>query len=505
SVGNRLSKNIDVKSNADGLESGFYQYFYDDDNRLVQEVLAKGTGNGLGKGHGGGHGNGGGHGWGNGGQITDFLYDLNGNLLEERKDNAVSRFGYDVMDNLVYASIPGKVPVAYTFNGDGMRTAQYTGRANGNGHGNGKGRWNASGRGQNMGCGSGCGQADSFFECFRWDMERSFAYSGPEVIAEFDGRDKLDQAFTYGPGIDNLISVTRAKGNPRTRTSYALSDVLGSVRKILGQRGKTMNSYSYTPFGEAFNVHEAVVQPFRYTGRRWDENVGKQWSRTRHYDPRRGRFSQADKWKFAIINSVIHHPYAYVTNNPIKWTDPFGLLRTILLNIKLMYSNTLFDQFLQSQIDVANEIYKAADVEFKIANIDKSDRKNEVYRFETLQTDLFATDRMDNAINVYFVRSILDKKSQAISGVTSAPSAGLDKTGIAITTKGFSTKESLAHELGHFFIDLPNFGDEHSGRKPGDLMYYSSDKIGRTLYPDEIKRIQENAKKFIDINCELHP
>jgi hypothetical protein len=85
------------------------------------------------------------------------------------------------------------------------------------------------------------------------------------VFAEFDGRAKLDQAFTYGPGIDNLISVTKAKakGNPRTRTSYALSDALGSVRQVFSERGKTMNTHSYTPFGEAFNVREAVAQQDR--------------------------------------------------------------------------------------------------------------------------------------------------------------------------------------------------------------------------------------------------
>jgi RHS repeat-associated protein len=340
SVGNRLSKDIDVKSNADGLESGFYQYSYDDDNRLVQEVLAKGTGNGPGKGHGGGHGNGGGHGWGNGGQITDFLYDLNGNLLEERKDNSVSRFGYDVMDNLVYASVPGKIPVAYTFNGDGMRTAQYAGRAYGKGHGNGKGK----------GCGDGCGQANSFFESFRWDMERSFAYSGPEVIAEFDGRDKLDQAFTYGPGIDNLISTTRANGNPGNRTSYYLTDALGSVRQVLSQRGKTMNSYSYTPFGEAFNVREAVSQPFRYTGRRWDENVGKYWYRSRHYDAGRGRFAQADKRPSSIISPITDHRYQYVTSNPLIWVDPYGWEKVIFqmgdiepINVETLINGTGVD------------------------------------------------------------------------------------------------------------------------------------------------------------------
>jgi RHS repeat-associated protein len=118
--------------------------------------------------------------------------------------------------------------------------------------------------------------------------------------------------------------VTKAKGNPRTRTSYALSDALGSVRQVLSERGKTMNTYSYTPFGEAFNVREAVAQPFRYTGRRWDENVGKLWYRSRHYDAGRGRFSQADKWNGSVLNPIGNHAFGYVNGNPVRWVDPMG-------------------------------------------------------------------------------------------------------------------------------------------------------------------------------------
>jgi hypothetical protein len=102
------------------------------------------------------------------------------------------------------------------------------------------------------------------------------------------GRDvskySYDASYTTGPGIDNLISVTRHNGQAgrnRPVSYFYASDALGSVRQIMDDRGKTVNSYNYTPFGVAYNIHEKITQPYRYTGRRWDSNLGKLWYRTR--------------------------------------------------------------------------------------------------------------------------------------------------------------------------------------------------------------------------------
>jgi RHS repeat-associated protein len=92
----------------------------------------------------------------------------------------------------------------------------------------------------------------------------------------------------------------------------------------MDDRGKTVNSYNYTPFGVAYNIHEKITQPYRYTGRRWDSNLGKLWYRTRGYDAGRGVFTQADKWQNSVMNPVGYHAYGYVNGNPVLWVDPYG-------------------------------------------------------------------------------------------------------------------------------------------------------------------------------------
>jgi RHS repeat-associated protein len=53
------------------------------------------------------------------------------------------------------------------------------------------------------------------------------------------------------------------------------------------------------------------------------------WYRSRHYDAKRGRFGQADKWQSSVMNPVGYHPFTYVNGNPVLYVDPFGMEKII--------------------------------------------------------------------------------------------------------------------------------------------------------------------------------
>jgi RHS repeat-associated protein len=340
-VGNRTQKLVDASSSLKELKSGSYDYFYDNDNRLIEEGYQKaspGWGNSWGsclswQGKGNKHG-GAGHGKVHE-EITNYIYDLNGNLLEQKQGRDVSKFSYDASDNMIMADVPGKKPVAFTFNGDGQRIARFF-RDKGHHHG-----WS---RGRSDDDDSEPAQWWRKKPKPKWKLDTSFFYSGPEILAEFDSKGKLDASYTAGPGIDNLISVTRHNsktGRNRPVSYFYASDALGSVRQIMDDRGRGVNSYSYTPFGVAYNVHEKVEQPYRYTGRRWDPNVGKLWYRSRHYAPGVGRFSQADKYVRSEVNTVMYKSFEYTRNNPIVYYDPFGYSGVNTFNQWINFGNAL--------------------------------------------------------------------------------------------------------------------------------------------------------------------
>ncbi len=88
---------------------------------------------------------------------------------------------------------------------------------------------------------------------------------------------------------------------------------------------------TYTPFGETLDVTKVQAEPVfvheylrGYTGH---ENVGSGSlinMNARLYDPVIGRFISADSMIPSPYNSQSYNRYAYVLNNPLKYTEPTG-------------------------------------------------------------------------------------------------------------------------------------------------------------------------------------
>jgi RHS repeat-associated protein len=60
---------------------------------------------------------------------------------------------------------------------------------------------------------------------------------------------------------------------------------------------------------------------FMFTGREWDYTTQLYYYRFRDYSPQLGRFLQPDPVGYYDSMNL----YAYCTNNPINWFDPWGL------------------------------------------------------------------------------------------------------------------------------------------------------------------------------------
>jgi RHS repeat-associated protein len=62
----------------------------------------------------------------------------------------------------------------------------------------------------------------------------------------------------------------------------------------------------------------------RFTGQRWEQGLGLYDYRARFYDPTLGRFLQPDPIVPEPGNPQALNRYAYVYNNPLRYTDPSG-------------------------------------------------------------------------------------------------------------------------------------------------------------------------------------
>jgi len=91
---------------------------------------------------------------------------------------------------------------------------------------------------------------------------------------------------------------------------WALADNAGTVQ----------TSYTYEPFGGITQSGSANTNSFKYTARE-DDGTGLIYYRARYYSPRLQRFLSEDPIGFDGGDANL---YAYVSNNPVNFTDPLG-------------------------------------------------------------------------------------------------------------------------------------------------------------------------------------
>ena len=105
---------------------------------------------------------------------------------------------------------------------------------------------------------------------------------------------------------------------------YELTDHQGNIRYIAKNGTSLGDLYEYYPFGGSFNVGwRGANTPFKYNGKELESDDGLDWYdyAARRYDPALGRFTSIDPLaaKYPDVS-----PYAYCSDNPIRYTDPDG-------------------------------------------------------------------------------------------------------------------------------------------------------------------------------------
>src|SRR4030042_2910792 len=84
----------------------------------------------------------------------------------------------------------------------------------------------------------------------------------------------------------------------------------------------TNKEIRYYSWGTSRYASGSTPTTFQYTGQRIESNLGLYFYNVRWYDPAMGRFIQADTLVPGGVQGLDR--YAYVNNNPLKYTDPSG-------------------------------------------------------------------------------------------------------------------------------------------------------------------------------------
>ncbi len=154
--------------------------------------------------------------------------------------------------------------------------------------------------------------------------------------------DKSSTYKRYLAGGSVLIIQDYDKHHIRTGedTRYLLKDHLGSIARILDKNGTLDQSFSFDAWGERRSPNTASIlasltltSPIHtatttrgYTGHEMLDAVGIIHMNGRIYDPKLGRFLQADPIVQFPDYTQSWNSYSYVLNNPLVYTDPSGYI-----------------------------------------------------------------------------------------------------------------------------------------------------------------------------------
>lgn len=154
-----------------------------------------------------------------------------------------------------------------------------------------------------------------------------YYHDNKQEIEEQDGAGATVATYVYGLYVDEVLTMRRGG------TEYHFhTDDLYNVMAATGAGGTVVERYDYGDYGvpEFYapggnpRAQSAIGNPNLFTGRRYDPETGWYYYRTRHLDPKAGRFTTRDSIGIWGDKDSLGNGYAYAGSNPWSAVDPEG-------------------------------------------------------------------------------------------------------------------------------------------------------------------------------------
>ena len=155
-------------------------------------------------------------------------------------------------------------------------------------------------------------------------VEHTFVLDGTKILKESWGSN------TIIPMYDNEDAVCGIQYNGEPY--YFFKNLQGDVIAIVNKDAETVAKYTYDAWGVPTITQDtsvcaiAAINPYRYRGYFYDNEIGHYYIQSRYYNPVIGRFVNADVAETLEYPSEIGiiNLYSYCKNKPINETDVSG-------------------------------------------------------------------------------------------------------------------------------------------------------------------------------------
>ncbi len=154
-----------------------------------------------------------------------------------------------------------------------------------------------------------------------------YSYDGWRVIEEQDASGQTLATYAYGNYVDEVLEMHRDGDR-----YFFHADDLFHVTAVTDATGAVRERYEYGAYGQptvldaagGVIASTAIGNPYRFTGRRFDEESGFYYYRTRYLDPLTGRFNSRDRIGVWGDPDSLGNANAALENSPWSSLDPLG-------------------------------------------------------------------------------------------------------------------------------------------------------------------------------------
>ena len=161
------------------------------------------------------------------------------------------------------------------------------------------------------------------------DTWEYYIYDGMNLVADYDTYNgRITRTYSYGPGVDDIQSMTTYEGNEGPKTYYYIKDASNTVHVLVDETGLIVEYYYYDAFGNVkmrdedyqWMTESKCDNRFLFQGREYDYDTALYYFRNRWYEPETGRWLSPDP--IGISGGL--NLYAFCGNDPVNFVDPMG-------------------------------------------------------------------------------------------------------------------------------------------------------------------------------------
>ena len=142
------------------------------------------------------------------------------------------------------------------------------------------------------------------------------------------------RTYTYGPGVDDIQSMTVYDEYGGSETYYYVKDASNTVHVLVDETGLIVEYYYYDAFGNVkmrdenyqWMTESKYGNRFLFQGREYDYDTALYYFRARWYEPETGRWLSPDP--IGISGGL--NLYAFCGNDPVNYIDPEGNIHFLI-------------------------------------------------------------------------------------------------------------------------------------------------------------------------------